>query len=103
LLSALDAAGLAARRVESPSRDGRHSTVVALFGDVRAWKTRPGFSSASRAAVERVCEADRNAVVVQFSHPRLAREISGCPIVVCAWGGEAAMQQAAARFLVRGG
>jgi beta-glucosidase len=102
-LTALTAAGLDARRAESPSRDGRHSTVIALFGDVRAWKSRPGFSSASRGAVERACETDRNAVVVQFSDPRLAREISGCPIVVCAWGGEAAMQQAAARFLVRGG
>ncbi|HJU65057.1 MAG TPA: glycoside hydrolase family 3 N-terminal domain-containing protein [Gemmatimonadaceae bacterium] len=102
-LRALTAVGIEARHAEAPSREGRHSTVIALFGDIRGWKSRPGYSAETRASVERICTTDRNAVVVQFSHPRLAREISACPVVVCAWGGEAAMQQAAARFLARGG
>lgn len=101
-LAALAEAGLEVERVSAPRTGGaRRSMVVALFGDVRAWKGRAGYSAETRAAVEQACAARPDAVVVQFSHPRLAREIPGARNVVSAWGGEAVMQQAAARWLVR--
>ena len=88
------------RIVETPSGDGRRSTVIALFGDIRSWKGRPGYSAASRAAVERAVSAARDAIIVQFGHPRLAAEIPGRTAVISAWGGERVMQNAAARWLL---
>lgn len=76
--------------------------VVALFGDVRAWKGRPGYSAeALRRVREAVAsnEAGRT-VLIQFSHPRLAGQLDPAPATVCAWGGEAPMQRAAAEWLV---
>ena len=79
------------------------ATVVALFGDIRAWKGRPGYSSWSMEAVRRAFQAadagDR--LIIQFSHPRLATEIDVDAPILCAWGGEAVMQRAAARVLLR--
>jgi beta-glucosidase-like glycosyl hydrolase len=79
------------------------ATVVALFGDIRAWKGRPGYSSWSKEAVHRALEktdpADR--LIIQFSHPRLAAELDVDAPILCAWGGEAVMQRAAARVLLR--
>jgi beta-glucosidase len=79
------------------------STVVALFGDIRAWKGRPGFSPAAREAVHRALEdaSPSERLIVQFSHPRLAGELGGDAPILCAWGGEAVMQRAAARLLLR--
>src|SRR5688500_7280008 len=88
------------RIVETPSGDGRRSTVIALFGDIRSWKGRPGYSAASRAAVERAIAGARDAIIVQFGHPRLASEIPGSTAVISAWGGERVMQNAAARWLL---
>jgi beta-glucosidase len=98
-LAALAASGLPARQVEAVARAPGESTIVALFGDIRSWKGRPGYSAAARQAVARACAADPGAVVVQFGHPRLAVEIPEPRTVVTAWGGEAVMQQAAARWL----
>jgi beta-glucosidase-like glycosyl hydrolase len=79
------------------------ATVVALFGDIRAWKGRPGYSpkaiEAVSAALERAATSDR--LIIQFSHPRLAGELPGDAPILCAWGGEAVMQRAAARVLLR--
>ncbi|HVE80111.1 MAG TPA: glycoside hydrolase family 3 N-terminal domain-containing protein [Gemmatimonadaceae bacterium] len=87
------------------TRGVRGQPLVAVFGDIRAWKGRPGYSEATRAAVRGACEATgavgRQAVVVQFSHPRLAAELPFAETVVCAWGGERAMQEAAARWLAK--
>ena len=99
-LDGLKDCGAEARVVETPSGDGRRSTVIALFGDIRSWKGRPGYSAASRAAVDRALSAARHAVIVQFGHPRLAAEIPGHSAVVSAWGGERVMQNAAARWLM---
>src|SRR5688500_6390774 len=76
-LAGLADCGAEARLVETPSRDGRRTTVVALFGDIRSWKGRPGYSAASRAAVERAITTAPDAVIVQFGHPRLTTEIPG--------------------------
>jgi beta-glucosidase-like glycosyl hydrolase len=79
------------------------ATVVALFGDIRAWKGRPGYSSWSMEAVRRAFQAaeDGDRLIIQFSHPRLATEIDVDAPILCAWGGEAVMQRAAARVLLR--
>ena len=100
-IGALRDGGADPRVVETPSGDGRRSTVIALFGDIRSWKGRPGYSAASRAAVERAAAAAPDAVIVQFGHPRLAAEIPGATTCVSAWGGEQVMQRAAARWLMR--
>lgn len=79
--------------------------VIALFGDVRAWKGRPGYSAAAlkqvRTAVDSARRANAIAVLVQFGHPRLAESIGVDIPIVSAWGGEATMQRAAAEWLCR--
>ena len=99
-LEGLHDCGADARVVETPSGDARRSTIIALFGDNRSWKGRPGYSATSRATVERALSAAPDAVVVQFGHPRLASEIPGQSPVISAWGGERVMQNAAARWLM---
>jgi hypothetical protein len=101
LFAALTLGGATAQRVEKPSGDGRASVVVALFGDIRSWKGRPGYSEAARKAVDKVIDKAPEAVVIQFSHPRLAAELKKPKHVVSAWGGESVMQQAAARWLLK--
>ena len=99
-LTTLSAAGVVVRRVETPGSAGG-SVIIALYGDVRSWKGRAGYSAETQAAVDRACAAAPGALVLQFSHPRLAREIPAARTVVSAWGGEPPMQQAAARWLLR--
>jgi beta-glucosidase-like glycosyl hydrolase len=79
------------------------SSVVALFGDIRAWKGRPGYSADAKAAVRKAVGegAAGNRLILQFSHPRLADELDASAPILCAWGGEAVMQRAAARVLLR--
>ena len=97
--------GRPGRRVDAPTASGGAPVVVALFGDIRGWKRRAGYSEESRsavaAAVARAKALGREAIVVQFSHPRLAADLGEAATIVCAWGGERAMQEAAARWLVR--
>ncbi|MGI8619381.1 MAG: glycoside hydrolase family 3 protein [Gemmatimonadaceae bacterium] len=100
----LTACGAQAR---PPGESGDDATaVIALFGDIRSWKGRPGYSAASldavRKAVARARARRQEMVIVQFSHPRLATSIEADAPIVCAWGGESAMQRAAARWLTRG-
>jgi beta-glucosidase len=79
------------------------STVIALFGDIRAWKGRPGYSATAKEAV-RTALANAGAserLIVLFSHPRLADELEVDAPMLCAWGGEAVMQRAASRVLLR--
>jgi beta-glucosidase-like glycosyl hydrolase len=79
------------------------STIVALFGDIRAWKGRPGYSGDAKTAVNKAIGdgVANNRLIVQFSHPRLAHELDVSAPILCAWGGEAVMQRAAARVLLR--
>ena len=94
-------AGAGARRVDKPSGDARATVVVALFGDIRSWKGRPGYSPEARKAVDKAIDKAADAIVMQFSHPRLAAELKKPKHVVSAWGGDAVMQQAAARWLLK--
>ncbi len=86
-----------------PESAARRSRVIALFGDIRSWKGRPGYSAGSlervRVALDAAERAAVDSVIVQFSHPRLAAAIPGNGPVICAWGGDAVMQRAAARVL----
>ncbi|MGI8619956.1 MAG: glycoside hydrolase family 3 protein [Gemmatimonadaceae bacterium] len=101
----LRARGAAVREAGAAAKAG-DTAVIALFGDIRSWKGRPGYSAASleavREAVARARDRKQETVIVQFSHPRLAASIEADASVVCAWGGESAMQHAAARWLTRG-
>lgn len=76
--------------------------VIALYGDIRAWKGRPGYSADALRRVREAASAHQAAgtVLMQFSHPRLAGQIGADVPTACAWGGEAPMQRAAAEWLV---
>jgi hypothetical protein len=82
---------------------GSGSIVVALFGDIRAWKGRPGYSADAKAAVRKALgdAPASDTLILQFSHPRLADELDVSAPILCAWGGEAVMQRAVARVLLR--
>jgi beta-glucosidase-like glycosyl hydrolase len=79
------------------------ATVIAVFADIRAWKGRPGFSTAAKDAVRQaVTQAKtKERLIVLFSHPRLAADLNADVPTLCAWGGEAVMQRAAARVMLR--
>src|SRR5204863_9798287 len=66
------------------------SIVIALFGDIRAWKGRPGYSAAAKETVRRTIEGagTKGRLIVQFGHPRLADELQKDAPSLCAWGGE---------------
>lgn len=93
---ALRAAGHDVRIAAAPAAD--RPVLVAVYSDIRAWKGRPGLSAAARDAVAQAVAARPDATIVLFAHPRLAVELEGAN-VLGAWGGEALMQEAAARWL----
>jgi beta-glucosidase len=101
----LNTEGVNAEMREAPSGQRDRGVIIALFGDIRSWKGRPGYSAASldavRAALDAARNANQEAIIVQFSHPRLAHSIPGDVPVLCAWGGESVMQRAAARVLAQ--
>jgi len=101
-LDTLGAHGVSAD-VETHPAAGTHPLVIALFGDIRAWKGRPGYSAAALDRVWQLAAAAqqrrRDVFLVQFSHPRLDAGLPASIPVLCAWGGERAMQEAAARRL----
>ncbi|HSR41480.1 MAG TPA: glycoside hydrolase family 3 N-terminal domain-containing protein, partial [Longimicrobiales bacterium] len=86
-------------RTESTSATEPGRRVVAVFCDPRGWKGRAGLSEDSRRAVaDRAPDAG---LVLLFAHPRLAADVPGRAPVLCAWGGEALMQEAAASEVAR--
>ncbi len=93
---ALRATGLDARNAKAPT-DGR-GLVLAVYSDIRAWKGRPGLSASAIEAIQQILAIRPEACIVLFGHPRLADAMPG-QHVLAAWGGEAAMQRAAARRL----
>jgi beta-glucosidase-like glycosyl hydrolase len=103
LISALRTGGVELATGDSVPTDNLGTTVIALFGDIRAWKGRPGFSSAAKESVRRALQESkaRERLIVQFSHPRLAAELNTDVPILCAWGGEAVMQRATARVMLR--
>jgi beta-glucosidase-like glycosyl hydrolase len=105
LISSLRAGGVDLVVTDRGDETGAAATVIALFGDIRAWKGRPGYSTtakeAVRSALDRAGGGPKHRLIVQFSHPRLADELDVDAPILCAWGGEAVMQRAAARVLLR--
>lgn len=103
LISALRTGGVEIVTSDTPPTTNSGATVIALFGDIRAWKGRPGFSDRAKEAVRLALqEAKTNdRLIIQFSHPRLASELDADAPILCAWGGEPVMQRAAARVLLR--
>jgi beta-glucosidase-like glycosyl hydrolase len=103
LISALRTAGVELVTGDTAAAEPAGSTVIALFGDIRAWKGRPGFSDKAKEAVRRALRESKtnDRLIVQFSHPRLADELNVDAPILCAWGGEAVMQRATARVLLR--
>jgi len=101
-LDALGRAGFRAQRVPEPSGDPSRTTLIALFGETQPWKGRAGYSDAARAMVERASALAPTALLVQFGHPRLIRELPSARSIATAWSGDAAMQVAAARWLGSG-
>jgi beta-glucosidase-like glycosyl hydrolase len=104
LFEALRAAGVQARQVEVPTPSARSTFIIALFGEVRAAKGRTGYTEATLQRVDQLSvaarRAGREAMIFQFGDPRWARSLPGDLAIACAWGGEAGMQAAAARWLV---
>jgi hypothetical protein len=96
-LDAAEVDGETARSSKQPS-----SRVIALFGEGRAGDGK-GYGDAARAAVERAARRAPGALLMQFGHPRLIRDLPAGPPIATAWGGESAMQEAAARWLTSGG
>jgi len=71
--------------------------VVAVFANPLSRKGHADLSAVSRAALRRLVPGA--ALVVLFGHPRLAAQIAGRAPLLCAWGGDAVMQRAAARAI----
>ena len=104
LFEALRSAGVQARAADVPTPSARSTFVIALYGEVRAGKGRTGYSEATLQRLDQLTllarKANREAMIFQFGDPRWMRSIPGDLPVACAWGGEAGMQAAAARWLV---
>ena len=71
--------------------------IALLFANPLSWKGHADLSAPSRAALRRLVPGA--ALVVLCGHPRLAAQIPGRAPVLCAWGGDAVMQRAAARAI----
>ena len=87
---------------ETASTNGQRDTLVSVYCDIRGWKGRPGLSVEAKRALAAALASQPAATVVLFGHPRLAADLAG-NAVLSAWGGEAIMQEAAARWLAVGG
>jgi len=88
------------RRIDMVREACRGALVAcAVFSPVRAWKGRAGLSEAGREAVEAACSAAREAVLLNFSDPRIVETIDAPSRVVQAYGEDSAAQRAVLAFL----
>jgi hypothetical protein len=77
------------------------SVLVAVYADVRGWKGRAGLSERARRELQEAISGPGPTLVTLFSHPWNVVEIPAPIPVLCAWGGEPLMQEAAARAVAR--
>jgi beta-glucosidase-like glycosyl hydrolase len=102
-IGTLRAVGLGPRVVDGPTEEGRGAVVLAVRGEPAAGRGRAGYTIATRRRIAQVVAqaraARRSVVAVLFGPPALAEEIPEAPNVICAWSGDRAMQEAAARRL----
>jgi hypothetical protein len=73
--------------------------VILVYAEPRSWKGRGDLGLLSLAKLERLVPGA--SLVILFAHPRLVSQIPGDVPVLCAWHGQALMQRAAARWVVR--
>jgi hypothetical protein len=73
--------------------------VILAYAEPRSWKGRADLGPQSLAKLERLVPGA--SLVVLFAHPRLAAQVPGDVPVLCAWHGQALMQRASARWVVR--
>jgi beta-glucosidase-like glycosyl hydrolase len=85
---------------EAGEGEGRGTPVLCLYAEPRGWKGRAGLSPEARGALGRWAERHgTSGRILVFGGPGLLEELpSGIPTIL-AWGGEALMQEAAARSL----
>ena len=100
-LATLRAVGLGPRVVDGPTDEGRGAVVLAVRGEPASGRGRAGYAMATRRRIAQVVAearaARRSVVGVLFGPPSLAEEVPEVPNVICAWSGDRAMQEAAAR------
>jgi beta-glucosidase len=80
-----------------PEPGTRH--IVLVYAEPRSWKGRADLGARSLAQLERL--VPQASLVILFAHPRLVAQIPGVVPVVCAWHGQALMQRAAGRLVVK--
>ena len=104
-LAALRTLGLDARAVDRPDGPSRGTVVLAAFGTPEQGRGSLEVPSMVRdgvnAAAAQAKAAGRDVVVAWFGHPRLATAFGDEVPLVCAWSGDACMQQAVARWLAK--
>jgi hypothetical protein len=107
LFHTLRSLGVDVRNVPSPSPGSRGTVIVALVGDRRIALGFSSFSDGALARVRDICtqaeRSARDAIVVHFTPPDFVSALEGMARVVCAWSSARAMEEAAARWLARGG
>jgi len=96
-LATLRALGVDVHEAGSARSEGANARIVALYADVRAWKGRVGLSEDARRQLREALGWTGPSLVVLFSHPWNGVEVPPPASVLCAWGGEPLMQEAAAR------
>ena len=73
--------------------------LLLVFADTRGWKGRAGLSEGARESIQGHLRENGGATVILFGDRRVADEIPDARNLLCAWGGEARMQRAAAEWL----
>ena len=91
--------------VDQPTTNTRVPVLIAAYADVVAWKGDARFAEHSVQQIDRTLALAhaqrRDSLIVLFSHPRHAAQFPSATNILCAWGGEQPMQEAAARAVVR--
>ena len=91
-----------AERGDGPSRG---TVVITAFGEPTqgrgSLEVAPDVRDGAIQHVSEARAAGRDVVVIWFGHPRLASAFGDEVPLVCAWSGDACMQNAVARWLVR--
>lgn len=102
-LATLRAVGLGPRVVSGVTEEGRGALCIVIRGAPSPGRARAGYSLATRRrvaqAVAEARTARRSVLALILGPPALAEEIPEVPNVICAWGADRAMQEAAARRL----
>lgn len=103
-IATLRALGVSARELDYPS-EGTSAIVVPVFGEPSPGRGRWGYSEKTRRKVAELAAAgrkmQRSVIALIFGHPQLSDQIPEVSNVMCCWSGDKAMQEAAARKMVR--